>query len=174
MNKKLYIGFSYTEFAWAVILRVIAVCGIVYFLINYDENPVLMGILTVISILCLLLTGDDQIIVYPDKIIQTNSSVFSLLFRSKDKIIYLSQLTHAYIEPSPRLEQSGLFIIALLKFIVSKPLGYTTKATSIFFQYYEGNLQTLETRLGHKAVVKIVAVVNELINAPVPTSGDKL
>ncbi|GEM_PF-1841140 len=172
MNKKLYIGFSYVEFFWALLLKIVFVSGIIYFIINYNENPVLMGILAVLCLSFLLLTGDDQIVVYQDRIIQTNSSLFSSIFKPKDKTIYIQQINTAYTDPDLPLDKSGAVIIALLKFIVAKPLGYSTKSQSIFFQLKNDSIVSLETRLAHKDVIKIIEIVNSQVKKLPQTTID--
>lgn len=160
MNRKLYIGLSYTQFFWEVLLRIGALCGIIYFIVNYYENPVLMGVLAFLCLSFFLLIGDDHIIVYQDLIIQTNSSFITFIFKKRDKTYNIHDISIAYMEPSLPIDKSGAVIIFLLKFIVLKPKGNSTNPISIFFQLNNGNIVSLETALSQKEVIKIIETVN--------------
>jgi hypothetical protein len=79
---KIYAGFSISEFLWAMLLRISCIAAIFFFISVFYENPPLMFILIVSCIIAVMLIGDDQIVVFSDKIMQNHNSIAFLLFKS--------------------------------------------------------------------------------------------
>lgn len=79
MSKKLYTGFSFYQFVWLLFLRLAVVTGMVYALVHYDENPALITVVAVVCAIFIFILGDDQVIVYGDRVVQTTNS-FAALF----------------------------------------------------------------------------------------------
>src|SRR5437868_13227176 len=97
MSKKLYTAFSFFGFTWNIFLRLLFLSGLIYCLYSFKQNPAATSIAAVICLLVLIFIGNDQITVYPDKIIHTDNSLAS--FFSKDKPYFIKDIRRAYLQP---------------------------------------------------------------------------
>jgi len=159
MNKPLYTGFSFYELIWTLFLRLAAVIGIIYSLSHYDENPAVILFISIISLALILILGDDQIIVYSDKITQSTNSFASLIFNSKGLTYQIQDIKNAYLQPSttsPTEIGAGI----LLALIMQKQNN--DKSRPIFLEMKNGETIRLETKLERNKMKKIVETVNSL------------
>ncbi len=162
-TKPLYKGFSIFEFIWTLFLRLVGVIGLVYSLAHYEENPVVVLIVSGLLLLFIFVTGDDQIIIYEDRITQTTNSFGSLIFQSKGNTIDIATIKHAYLEPyvKPGISETGA--AAVLAFLVPGSRVNRGKTKSIFFELKNGEAVTFETNLESAKRKSIVEIVNSLV-----------
>jgi hypothetical protein len=162
MSKRLYTGFSFFEFIKTLLLRLACTFGLIYSLAHYDENPIVIIIVSLLCLLFILILGDDQIIIYQDKIIQTTNSFASLIFRSKDKSIDISKIKSAYLQPFVKPDPAEIGVAVLLALVLPRDSSNRDKAQPIFFELKSGEILTFNTNLENKKMKQIVEIVNSL------------
>src|SRR5205085_3308153 len=119
MSKRIYTAFSFSQFIWSVILRLAALFGLIYSLPHFDENPIVISIVVLFCFLAILFFGDDQIVIYSDKVVQTTNSFASFLFNSKDGIYEIENIKSAYLQPVGSIPEIGTAIL-LFSFLLNK------------------------------------------------------
>ena len=163
MNNKLYTGFSVYEFSLCIIYRIIIVAGIFYLSLHYEENPNLILVLYIILGFLLLIIGDDQIEIYPDRITQKTNSLLYFFFKTKGNSYPIADIKYAHLEvkvPNNPLDVGVAITMLLLlprrthKFNNEKPIYFDLKA---------GTTLKLSTNLEDKKRKEIVDLVNKLV-----------
>lgn len=171
MNKRLYTGISFYEFIMAQLARFGCVVGFVYLLAHFNENPVVITGAALLCVLLLSIIGDDQIVVYQDKITQQNNSLASIIFRSKGQTIKINGIKSAYLQPEASATEIGAAVALsfLLSAVLSKRKGSSSrnKTRPIFFDLKDGGTAQFDTNLEMGKMKKIVDLVNSLIE-PAP------
>lgn len=162
MSKRLYTGFSFFEFITMLLLRLVCAFGLIYSLPHYDENPVVIIIVSVLCLLFILILGDDQIVIYQDKIIQTTNSFASLIFRSKGKSIDIYKIKSAYLAPFVRPNPTEIGVAVLLAFVLPRNNSNRDKTKPIFFELKSGEILKFDTNLENGKMKRIVEIVNSL------------
>lgn len=161
MSKRLYMGFSFLEFIRTLLLRLAATATLIFSVIHIKENPVVIAIISFLSLLAILFLGEDQIIVYSDKVIQKTNSFASLIFNSKDITLEIKNIKSAYLEQA-NSNAKEIIPIVWLAFIL--PKQNINQSTSIFFNLKNGKTIAIETYLEENKMKKIVDIVNSLTN----------
>jgi hypothetical protein len=118
-----------------------------------------------VSLLCLLfilILGDDQIIIYQDKIIQTTNSFASLIFRSKDKSIDIYKIKSAYLQPFVKPDPTEIGIAVLSALALPSSNSNRDKTKPIFFELKSGEILKFDTNLENEKMKRIVEIVNSL------------
>lgn len=162
MNKRLYTGFSLFEFIWTLFLRLACVFGLIFSLAHYDENPVVIIIVSALCLLFIFLIGDDQVIVYQDKVTQTTNSFSSLIFKSKDKTFNIDQIKSAYLQSPPESDPIEIGVAVLLDIALPKRTANRSKTRPIFFELKNGQTVKFDTNLESGKMKRIVETVNSL------------
>jgi len=162
MTKRLYTGFSFFEFINMLFLRLACVFGLIFTLPHYDENPVLIIIVSAICLLLMFFLGDDQIIVYEDRVTQITNSFSSLIFKSKGKTIKMNEIKYAHLQSLPKSSPSEIGVAILLAAVLPKGNIDRDKARPIFFELKNGDTLKFDTNLESNKMKKIVEIVNSL------------
>ncbi len=162
MGNRLYTGFSVFEFTWFLLLRIAIIVGLVFIVPHYNENPPVISIATGVGLLFFLVLGDDQIIVYPDKIVQTTNSLWSLIFHSKATVYMISDIKAASLPPPASTEDMSGFL--LLAFLLPKnSMRNRNDSHPIYLDLKDGKTVEIITYLGWQKMQEIVDTINPLI-----------
>jgi len=157
MSKRIYTGFSFFEFIWTLFLRIAAVFGLIYSLFYFDENPIIISLVVFLCLLAILFIGDDQIVLYPDRLVHMTNSFASLIFRQKGKTYEIQNIKCAYLQPKG--SGSELAVGMLLAFMLSK--RNSSRSRPIFLDLKNGETVRIETYLERNQMKKIVNIINQ-------------
>jgi xanthosine utilization system XapX-like protein len=161
MSKRLYTGFSFWESLSMFFARIAATVGLIYALLHFEENPVVIAIVSLLCLLLIVFIGDDQITVYSDRIVQKTNSLASLFYTSKGKVYAIKDIKQASLQPPSTTEEIGATV--LLAAILPKQNNRST-SRPIFLDLKNGETVRLNTDLNESAMRKIVELVNSLIH----------
>ncbi len=159
MQKRLYTGFSFFNLLVSIAIRLCLVIAIILVYPHYNENPAVIAVVLSIFVILIVIIGNDEIVVYEDKVIETDFSFLALLKKRK-KTILLSDVKRAYIEqkPKPTLSEAAV-AIAVLAMFRTKQSNWENLNT-IFFELNDGNTIKWLTDLDSTVVDNIVEAVN--------------
>ncbi len=160
MSKRIYTGFSFFEFVWNLILRVVCVVGLIYALSHYEENPSVIIIVVILCVLFILFIGDDQIIVYNDKVTQTTNSFSSLIIKSKGTTYDISKIKSAFLETPNKSTATEIGATAVLSLVFPKRNPNRDNTHPIYFSLKNGETVKFDTNLESSKMKKIVEIVN--------------
>lgn len=160
--KKIYIGFSIYQFIWTLFLRVVCVFVSIYCLREYDQSPALILIVICVCLFLILYLGDDQIIIYEDRITQSRNSFLSSLLRRKEKTIPLKQIRRAFLLPTGRPSPASVPPVVARAYL-NRRIRNEYRPDPIFFELENGETTDLYTYLGKTKREKIAAHVNALV-----------
>jgi len=166
-DKKLYTAFSPYNFIGMILLRLAIAIGLVYTLPHFNENPVLITIVSIIAAAAIIFLGDDQVVVYTDRIEQSTNSFADYFFKLKAKTYAIKDIQHIYLEPPPPPSSALETGVAILLAAALNPKrGHDSsdkKLTKILIDLKDGQTATILTDLEDKKVAKIIETVNSLI-----------
>jgi hypothetical protein len=164
MSKPVYTAISFTEFISALLYRIAALCFMVYLGLHFTENPVLIGILILITIVFFIEIGDDQIIIYEDRIVQKHNALLPIFSKPKSIRFEIQEIESAYLEKkestSSTTEVGVAFAIAAL---LPKLQRNRSKSNPIYFKLKSGATVSFDTDLGLSDREKIVTIINALL-----------
>ena len=160
MEQKIYVGFSWSQSIFLFSLKLIIVSLFPYLAIHFNENPLLISILIILGALFILAVGNERIIIYNDKIVQTNDSFLSWILKSKTKPIFINEIQSAYLRPASTLSEA-IVGISLMSILPKRNSGRRT--FPIFFQLKNGKTVQINTNLDFGKMKRIVDIVNGLI-----------
>ena len=164
MTKRLYTGFSFSQFIWTLLLRLAAAFGLIYSLLYYAENPVVISIVAILCLFFIIIIGDDQIVIYKNKVTQSTNSLLSLIFKNRGKSYIISEIKSAYLPTLPTISPGDIVGAVALGLILPKnDLGYN-KTFPIFFDLKNGETVKFDTDLGTNKREKIVSIINTLVS----------
>jgi hypothetical protein len=134
---------------------------LIYSLSHYAENPVVIIIVAALFLLFIINIGDDQIIVYQDRVTQTKNSISSFLFKSKNKTCKIEDIKSAYLQPISNSSPTEIGIALLLAFILPKRVNQH-QTQPIYFDLKSGKTVQMDTYLENRKMGKIITMVNSL------------
>jgi hypothetical protein len=162
VNKRLYTGFSFFQFIWMIILRLAATFGLLYSIKSIDENPIVITLVAIFCLLIILFIGEDEIIVYPDRVTQTTNSLASIFIKTPDCSYKIQDIKSAYLQPIGSTAEFGVAI--LLVSLLPKGNTHNKDIRPIFLELKNGKTVTIETYLEWVKMKKIVDIINSLVN----------
>lgn len=160
MKKVVYRGFSLLDFFKAFLFRIGTGALMVSALLHFDENPVVISIVAVLCFCCIFFFGDDQVIVYENRVVQKTNSIASYIFNFKGEVYSYLEIEEAYLDNSIPDVYSSV-VIALLSFI-SKKRG-SDNVHPIFLRMKDGNIKEIPTSLDIYKREKIVDAINTVL-----------
>lgn len=164
---KLYTAFSPYNFIGMILLRLAIAIGLVYTLPHFKENPILITIVSIIAAAAIIFLGDDQIVVYTDRLEQSTNSFGDYFFKLKAKTYAIKDIQRIYLEPPPPPSSALETGVAILLAAALDPKrGYNSrnnKLTKILIDLKDEQTVTILTDLEDKKVAKIIETVNTLI-----------
>lgn len=166
MSKPIYTAISFTEFISALLYRIVALCFMVYLGLHFTENPVLIVILMIITIVFFLEMGDDQIVIYEDKIVQKHNALLPIFSQSKSECFEIQEIESAYLEKKASTSSATEVGVALaIAALLPKLQRNRSKSNPIYFKLKSGVTKLFDTHLGLSDREKIVNIVNALLKA---------
>jgi hypothetical protein len=128
----------------------------------YDENPVLILFLLILDIIFFFLTGYDKIIIYEDRIVTMNMSLFKIIFNSKGTTCFFDEIREAKLSELTPLRE----IVDVVRFVGMSnrylPL-IKRNLVSFYLEMKDGNSIPIYTSFVSGEIIKIVEIVNTLI-----------
>ncbi len=163
MKKVVYKGFSYFNFIWMWVLKLIIAIGIFLSVSHFNENPVVVTIVVVLCILGVLFIGDDQVTVYADRVTQSTNSIAAWLFNFKKEEYRFADISKAYLRPEPSAAEVGI-ATALLFLLPKSSSDQQDEGNPIFLDLKNGKQVTLVTSLEYHKMKLVVDNINALLH----------
>jgi hypothetical protein len=110
-SKSLYSTYNFGIFLKAVVLKAICIGVIVYLIIHFNENPVLIGILIAMALIFFCISGTEYIVVYTDHF-EIKSDALINVSKAKTTFSY-QEIKGVSGEPAPTTEE--IITYALLR-----------------------------------------------------------
>ncbi len=161
INKIIYKGASDLEFLQSLLLRVACISAIVYLAFHYNENPPVISVGGVICFLFFVFIGNDEIIVYSDKLVQKDTSIAGFFLKSKFKIYETKSIKAARLPEEAKSSITNVGIAFILASILPIRIRNNTKG-QIQLDLKTGETITILTSLGRRRMKRIVETINSL------------
>ena len=135
---------------------------IIYLGFHLAENPPVIIVVGIICLFLLLITGNDDITIYSDKIVQKDTSILGILLKSRGRVFALKDLKGASFpeEKLPNLLEAG-FILAIIAILPRR--SSSGNQIQFYLDLKNGEHVTMNTELSHKKVKEIVEKINSLV-----------
>ena len=159
-SKLLFRGFSVFQFIWLLVSRLIAVIAIIISYQHFDENRVVISIFISLCLLFILFIGDEQINVYSDKVVHSNNSIVSLIFKSKGKVYKMTEIKRAYLPPATSVSAPAVGFSVMLAMLL--PKNTSNNSYPVFLDMVNGETIRIETWLEAGQLKRMVQVINSL------------
>jgi hypothetical protein len=163
MSKKLYTAFSFFDFIWFLVLRLVCVIGVVYFTTIYNENPPVILFILIICCILIFILGDDKITIYEDRIEQSDNSFSSLFFKSKVQTYLIEDIKFAYTPQKPTSSKTEIGVAMLIKTLLPKQRSQLNNSSSFYLDLINGGTKEIETSLGESEIKNLVKDINSLV-----------
>lgn len=162
MNNILLRASSSVEFLISLFWRVVFIAAIFYLLTVYEENPPVIVGAIVICGLFILSIGNDEVVIYSDRLLKTDTSIAGLLWKSHSKVYWLSDITSAshVKEEKPKAVDMGIMVI--LSFILPNRIHRDTR-NRFNLELKNGQTATIIAGLSEKKINTIVETINSLV-----------
>lgn len=165
MSKIVFKGVSTADFFMSLLLRAACIVFIAYLAFNYYENPPVIIVLILICFLFFLFIGNDEIIIYQDKVVQIDTSIFDFVTKSKGKVYDMKSIKSASIpipeSKLPNLAEVGLIVI--LATLVNRTTRRSSKE-SFYLDFKNGETVEIESYLDPGRIMLIVKTINSLVS----------
>ena len=161
MSKLVYRGSSDLDFLQSLLWRAVLIGVIVYLAFHFEENPPVIIGAGILCLFLLLISGNDDIIIYSDKVVQKDTSILGILVKSKGRVFPLKDLKGASFPDCklPNLLEAG-FILAVIAILPGR--SSSRNQIRFYLDLKNGEHVTLHTDLSHKKVKEIVNTINSL------------
>jgi hypothetical protein len=127
-TKKPYTTTSFFDFLFLLLLEMRSIVLFCFCIYMYNENPFVFIILGIIAFAIFILSGEEEIINYEDRIEQKTNSFNAIIFKTKAKSINLNSILNAYIEENPSSSKAEMGVALLLSvFFSSGRLRHTQR-----------------------------------------------
>ena len=154
-------AYSFYKILESLLVRFVALIVGIYAYAHFDENPVVISIVMLISFLTIILIGSPEVIVYSDRIVKSNDSFLSLL--TSKSTYYFKDIDEAYFEShstvQPNLAEIG--VIKLLGLILPKRHSRPKpEANPVLLKMNNGSTTNLVSDFNQQLKDKLVAEIN--------------
>ncbi len=163
MSKKLYTAFSFFDFIWFLVLRLVCVIGVVYFTTIYNENPPVILFILIICCILIFILGDDKITIYEDRIEQSDNSFSSLFFKTNCETYLIEDIKLAYIPEKPTSSKTEIGVAMFITFLLPRKRSHWNNSVSFFLDLKNGETKEIETSLGESKIKNLVMDINSLV-----------
>lgn len=162
MNKIIYRATSGFDFVYSLLLRVGCIALIVYLASRYEENPPVIIIACIVCFFVFLNIGNDEITVFPDKLLQADTSIMGLIFKSNRVIYEIKDIQAASLPEETGPGLVGMGIIAILTAILPKARGRNARRL-FYLDLKDGKTIAIHSNLGQNKVKNVVRAINSLV-----------
>ncbi|HWA34733.1 MAG TPA: hypothetical protein VG737_11410 [Cyclobacteriaceae bacterium] len=148
---------------WKSLLwRMLCICVLFYLLIHFEENPPVIVIAGMVLLLLFLAIGNDELVVYRDRLVHTNTSLFQLLFRKGGKVYDLTWVQEASILERTRPGAFDIGAIAILISLIGQKGSRGTRNT-LFLDLTNGEQIRVTTDISNRRLRQVADAVNAAI-----------
>lgn len=162
MPKPIYKAASDLDFIWSMLLRLLGLAGIVFLYFHYEENPAVIIVLSLVCLLFFLITGNDEITVYPDRVIMQDTSIVSLFLKSKSYNINEIRSASLPKEAESTIGEVAIVLIAISLMPKFRRPG-RTRPNIINLEFKNGKIIQLSSTLDEVKMEEVVKAINSLI-----------
>lgn len=167
MDQIVYKGISSFEFFKSILYRAVCVGVIVYLILfHYEENPPVILAISIICFLVFIFLGNDEIIIYTDKVVQKYTSIIDAILRSKGKVYEIKDIKSASLPEEIRHGVAEIGIILLLAALLSSLLSRRARQNTqrrFYLDLKNGKSITILSDLGENTINEIVRKINLMI-----------
>ena len=142
---------SNIQFILLLLIRIGYVLSIAFFLKNYNDNPFVIIILSFIFLVFLLVSGNDEIIVYTDRFIFVDGSIIKLF--QKKKIVKISDLKSITVIGDYG-KADELFV---------PKFGSKSDTNQIVLHFANNEKEMFDTTIYIENLTEVVKVINKLM-----------
>ena len=156
-SKSLYSTYTFGAFLNAVIVKAICIGAIAYLIIHFNENPVLIGILTVLALLLFIISGNEYIIVYHDRF-EIKSDALINISKVKTTFSY-QEIESVSGEPAPTTGE-------IIPYTLLRPftrLG-KTEGRKLYIQLKNGKEVLFRIDIYSQGLSKAITVINNQLS----------
>ena len=162
MSKIEFRSASNFQFLISLLWRAGCLAGIFYLLLHYEENPPVIIVATVLVSIAFFIIGNDEITVYTDRVVWTDTSIINYIFPSHAKVYYIKDIQSASL---PNDEGPDIFDRAIIEIIVrflpKKPSR--DNDNPFYLDMKNGDAVTISTAIDMDDVKRIVIEINSLV-----------
>jgi hypothetical protein len=157
----IYKSSSYFNFITSLVYRAVCLAGIIYCAPHYKENPPVILIACLVLGFFFLLYGNDEYLVFKDRIEVKTDSLLSLILKKRRELL-LNDVAYAFLPEEPKSSPVEIAIVAIM-FVLKlfKPIHYSKKLRPIYFAMKDGETKEWQTSLSREEQLRIVQVVNK-------------
>ncbi len=161
MEKPIYKAISHLDFIYSVFLKFLCLGGIGYLYFQYDQNPRLIVIFCCICFYMFLSIGNDEIKIYPGKLVQVNTSIRSSIFRSGSETYLFSDIRRAFTPEKAKSSAAEVTLaVGLMALLPVRSRTRHRNNRSFFLELRNGKIVQIDTCVRNDQVKKIVEMVN--------------
>jgi hypothetical protein len=152
-SKPLYSTYSFSNFARSLALKIICIAAIIYLIIHFNENRVVIGVCIAFALLLLVASGTDYILIYPDHF-EIRSDALINISRDKKSFNY-REVALITGEPKPTASEAVAYIL-LRPFIKSG----NTNSRKLFVQLKNGQELQYDLDISSQELLKVITMIN--------------
>ena len=163
MKKVIYKAESDLRFFQSLLIRGGCIGLIIYLIFQYHENPPVILVATAICFVAFLFIGNDEIIVYFDKLIQMDTSIISFISKTKRYSYEIREIKRASLPQNtlPGMADFGIMLI-LTSFV---PIRRNRHIQHHFLlELKTGEIIEIGSDLRQKKIEAVVNAVNSLVH----------
>lgn len=161
-TKKLYSATSFFVFIFSLLLKIACIALLAFCTYLYEENPFVFIILAIVAIGIFMQSGEEEITIFEDRVEQKTNSIVSIIFKKKDAVIMLKNISKVSKEEkiSGTKAEIGIAMILLVLFGNNNT---TRNKSTILIKLKNGVVEKIVTTLSNKKVNEIVYNLNVLV-----------
>jgi hypothetical protein len=163
MQKRLYSRFSISNLIVSLGLRLCVIVAIFFIFPHYHENPIVISIVLAFCGLLILLIGNDEIVIYEDRLVKTSVSFWSMIFRNSKETILFAEIKNAFVKIPPKSTVSEtIAAVAISALLKTRPMN-RYKFNTIYFTKTDDSQIELLTDLNKSDIAEIVEIINSVL-----------
>jgi hypothetical protein len=162
LNKIVYKATSNFDFLQSILFRAGCIALLIYLAFHYEENPPVILVISIICFLIFLFAGNDEIIIYSDKIVQIDTSIISVIFRSKGNVYEIKDIKAASLPEKTAPSFTEVGILLLLASLLPKSTRRNSQR-QFYLDLKSGKTIRILSDLGQNKIEDIVKIINSLI-----------
>ena len=154
---------SIWHFLVSLLFRAGLIVLIAYLIYHHDENPPVISVLVLFCFILFIYSGNDEIIIYSDKIVQKNTALIGGLFFRKNKVYNFNEIKAVSTPERSIPDPAGLAIIALLILLLPSK-SRQNRDNRIYIEFKNGETVTMSSEFSQETLDEIAVLINEILN----------
>jgi hypothetical protein len=163
MNRIVYKATPNWQFFISLLLRGACLPGLAYLSFHFEENHLAIIIAGFIVTFLFMVTGNDEITLFEDRIVQTNTSILSLIVRSCQRLYSLQDIESVSLPVKEKLKLGEVGLAVLLSALSQRQNTVLLKNKRIYLDFRNKKSTAIFTNLEDSKIQKIVDLVNDLV-----------